>query len=689
MTSTIPLRAWVKVGYVSVALGALACGVADGRGDPGGETAAPSDRAGPGAVAAASQTTAARPAAGPGSGAPSAVSTEWRKAMSKTPLPKEGCFRASHPNRTWEEIQCKSPPAVPYRPAHGGAVRAAGGAAQTVGNGADSSAAVSGNISWAEGSFPRVTDVTSVTDGTANNFSLQLNSNPFNYQNPSASECRGAQTPASCMGWQQFVYAPGVVFMQYWLLDYGNTCPAGWNTYGSDCWRNSNGGASVPTQPATNLPNMALTGVAGNTDVITMVTGDGNLYAYSQASVLALAQNWKAAEFNVFGDGDATEASFNSGATVVVQVLTDSAPATAAAPICAPEGFTGETNNLNLVNGSCCAIGGAGWNTPGIQFTESTNPNALTQGCPVPESFSATTFEPGGTRGYGTISGSELVATAQGTGGNSSAEVYADVAVPSLASTVASGYATVDVIEANAHTPTNSANVLLTLTMLDATGAQQCTTTESIAGNGASSQTAQGTYTIPCEPLALQPGRGPYRFEVTLTTLASNFWDSADATVVVESATLNAEYQLQTITDQESAKCLETLGADAADESRDGTAADEWECWGGVNQKWQYENDLTLRNVEGMCLDAWDPGNGQPSAGIQDEDPVDIWSCIGGAVNQRWTWIPFQGSTGFWKSGLTGPGGDTMCLTSTTHVDGQQLVIRPCLTSGGQVWIRH
>src|SRR5690242_2256713 len=31
---------------------------------------------------------------------------EWRKAMSETRTPKDGCFRASHPDTTWKEVPC-------------------------------------------------------------------------------------------------------------------------------------------------------------------------------------------------------------------------------------------------------------------------------------------------------------------------------------------------------------------------------------------------------------------------------------------------------------------------------------------------------------------------------------------------------------------------------------------------------
>jgi hypothetical protein len=259
-----------------------------------------------------------------------------------------------------------------------------------VGNGTDFSAAISsGTISWAEGSFPTVSNVTSENDnGNSNDYSLQLNSNFFT----SASLCTGASNPSNCQGWQQFIYAPGVAFMQYWLLNYGNRCPSGWNTFGSDCWKNSSSAVSVPTQPITNLANLTLTGTAGSSDSVSMSTGNGNLYTASQSTVVNLNTGWTTAEFNIVGDGNGTEAIFNSGATIVVQTLTDSATPTTNADNCASTGFTGETNNLNVVTNSCCPFGGE---FPGIQFTESNASGATAQACP-PEVWHGTAGNPAG-----------------------------------------------------------------------------------------------------------------------------------------------------------------------------------------------------------------------------------------------------------------------------------------------------
>ncbi len=136
----------------------------------------------------------------------------------------------------------------------------------------------------------------------------------------------------------------------------------------------------MPAEPITNLASLTMTGTAGSSDAVTMTTGNGTLYSMSQASVLGLSAGWSTAEFNVFGNANGTEAVLNNGASIVVQTLTDSVSPTTNAPTCSSAGFTGETNNLNLVAGSCCAFGG---DVPGIQFTESNVSGATAQACPA------------------------------------------------------------------------------------------------------------------------------------------------------------------------------------------------------------------------------------------------------------------------------------------------------------------
>jgi hypothetical protein len=280
----------------------------------------------------------------------------WRQTMQHTAAPAKGCYHASYPSTAWSKVDCVKAPNRLYLPRHFPE-------AQTVGNGDDYSAEISsGVISQTVGSFPSVSGVTSESDdGASDDYSLQLNSNFM-----STDACNGGQS--GCQAWEQFVYASGEgeAFMQYWLINYGDTCPSGgWMSYQGSCYMNS-AAVSVPDEPITDLGNMTLTGsaVSGGTDTLTYTDGSEAYTTSGDDSVVDLGTAWQASEFNIIGDGGGSEADFNSGSSVTVNVsLSDGS---SDAPTCASNsGTTGETNNLNL--GSCSASGGS----PSIQFTES------------------------------------------------------------------------------------------------------------------------------------------------------------------------------------------------------------------------------------------------------------------------------------------------------------------------------
>ena len=269
----------------------------------------------------------------------------WGHAMKQLALPGRGCFTASYPAVSWRKTRCVTAPLIPYRPIQN--LPSAGKVRRTptpdlVGNGVDYSAQVSGAPMFnATGSFDAGTVVTSV-----GSFSLQLNSAPF-----TSPACSGALVPALCQGWQQFLYSTtfNEVFMQYWLLSYDTTCPAGWNPFAGDCYKNSPASTlSGGPLTAANLASAALSGTAsgGGNDTTSLVDGSLAASVSNSDSVLDLSANWMTTEFAVVGDGGGSEAMFGAGSTLTVRTTVNNG--SSAAPTCVLEGFTGETNSLNL-----------------------------------------------------------------------------------------------------------------------------------------------------------------------------------------------------------------------------------------------------------------------------------------------------------------------------------------------------
>ncbi len=277
----------------------------------------------------------------------------WRETIVRTSVPAEGCFRASYPDIAWNKTECSVAPNIPYLPRRGAT-------SNTVGDGVDDVAEVSGVITETVGTFPTVTGVKSERDDGANTYSLQLNSNFMS----GTAVCSGH---SGCQSWEQFVYSSGEesAFMQYWLITYGK-CPSGWNKSGDDCYKNS-AAVSVPKIAITQLANLKLSGsaVLNGTDTLVFTTETEAYSTTGADTVVDLGTDWHESEFNVIGDGGGSEAKFNTGASITVKIaVTDGSTA---APTCATDsGTTGETNNLTL--GSCTTAGGT---TPYIEFVES------------------------------------------------------------------------------------------------------------------------------------------------------------------------------------------------------------------------------------------------------------------------------------------------------------------------------
>lgn len=349
-------------------------------------------------------------------GKPSAAEMRrWHRAILKVPTPKAGCYTARFPDTTWKPIPCKTPPHKLYMPRRPGAPRT-----QQVGgeSNADFVATWVGNTTESEGSFDSIAGVTSecqvqcpnqVCPATpscngqpANAFSLQLNTQFFS----NTSTCNSSPKPASCQGWEQFVYSEdsdcsgctGDGFIQYWLLNFGppgTACPAPaasaavcnangvvsgqWCSFQFSptspvlCVMNANNSVGPPTEPITSLNELEVTADApagAAPDTITVWEG-GIPYRATGANIFPdLATLWKDSEFNVFGNGGGAEAVFNNNATVHVRTAESSGSNTG--PGCVIESFTGESNSLTLVNTLPPAVVGS---MPALLFSES-NPAA-------------------------------------------------------------------------------------------------------------------------------------------------------------------------------------------------------------------------------------------------------------------------------------------------------------------------
>jgi hypothetical protein len=336
----------------------------------------------------------------------------WRAGMKQRLAawsPASGCFTSTYPSTRWEAVACVAAPQHPVgRPGGfpariGGSpdaaglgsagVSADGSSTSTVGNGTADAAQVSGAyLTSAEGSFDSVTGVTSESDGgTANLFGLQLNSYFFP---SSSSACKGASLPrgTTCYQWEQFLYTPEYtnstqyyVYIQYWLFAVTSSgqfssvrrCPSGWSNYSGQCYTNS-GSTTVPSsvQSISNLKNLKLEGsISGGKDTVTLTSGS-TLYSITASdSITDLASGWNYAEFNIFGAGGGSAATFNSGSSIVVRINVNNG--STSAPSCVDYGTTGETNNLNLVS-PCCTYSGS---SPSIAFLQTNVSPAPTVTC--------------------------------------------------------------------------------------------------------------------------------------------------------------------------------------------------------------------------------------------------------------------------------------------------------------------
>jgi len=285
----------------------------------------------------------------------SVAKAHWQAAIAQVPERGAGCYQASYPSLSWHAVACVAAPKIRLQPALAGKSAGHAGPA-TVGDGTDYSAVVSGLISKATGTF---TDVSSgisekgAVDGegskVSNSFSLQLNSQFFS----GSPACDDSSDPSDCQAWQQFVYTydgddTGDLFMQYWLINYGDSCPSGWYSYSPDCYTNSNT-TEVDGITAAELATVSLSAsaVSGGNDAVSLSVGSGSASIVTgKDSVVDLAANWNTTEWGVYGDGGGSAADFGSDNTL--EPVTALTSTSSGAPSCVEEGFTGETNNLKL-----------------------------------------------------------------------------------------------------------------------------------------------------------------------------------------------------------------------------------------------------------------------------------------------------------------------------------------------------
>jgi hypothetical protein len=288
----------------------------------------------------------------------------WRDAIVESPGTAAGCFHAAFPDMAWTQTACTTAPARAFS-----TIALNDGVPFTVGNGSDYALQASATITESVGTFPHVSGLVSEKDGTANTYSIQLNSN---FMTGTAACTSGA---SGCMSWAQFVYSSSEqsAFMQNWLIGYGDTCPnANWFSDGQgDCFSNSNA-ATVPTLPLssdTDLSSLKMSGTAVNNgnDTLVFASGTDAFTINEPDSTTNLASAWSSSEFNIVGDGNASEAIFNKSTAIEVRIAIKDGSTTA--PTCATNaGTTGETNNRVL--GACSAFTGT---EPSIEFRETGN----------------------------------------------------------------------------------------------------------------------------------------------------------------------------------------------------------------------------------------------------------------------------------------------------------------------------
>jgi hypothetical protein len=319
----------------------------------------------------------------------------WQQSIAHLRTPDQGCFTASYPDVQWHVTKCTTGPRDPQvaKPGTGDPV-SQDASPQTVGNGTDYYAQVSGSTTTVTGSFPNVSCSSSpgckVTETgsyghhgpggtqTSNVFSLQVNTNA----NITTSACEGSPN-SGCRGWIQFVYSStyNSLNVEPALINYdgkNGACPTNFSNFGSGgtCYEIHLPAVSVSGGvTAAELSQVSLTGnIASGGKDTAEVTKSSTAYAVTDDSPVDAYGQWKDAEFDVFGDAGGSQALFSPDTHIQVKTVANNT--SSSAPTCKLGGFTGETNNLNLV--STPALGAQG--LPTIE-SDQTNGTASTASC--------------------------------------------------------------------------------------------------------------------------------------------------------------------------------------------------------------------------------------------------------------------------------------------------------------------
>jgi hypothetical protein len=337
---------------------------------------------------------------------PNAAELEtWRQKIIHAARPKAtACYKANYPDTEWQEVPCVSKPRKAFLPRIAKGVHTD----QVGGNsGADFSATTDNPITEAEGSFDTVT-----TSGASNvsSYTLQLNIAPISPVNAcSGSPGTGIASLPGCQGWEQFVYSTdngGDIATQYWLLQWGKVgdkcqtpvsascdgshvftdgwCPFTLQDQAGDKFEDCAIGGSLVTGigavAASSLKSITINAFPADAsnpvDKMTATVSGSSSNAPGINKFPELKTDWKEVEFNIFGDGNSTDATFNPNTTL--EVRTSVASGTTLGPHCDFRSFTGESNNLTLV---ATTSNPAKSSLPSLVFTETNVGSPTTAPC--------------------------------------------------------------------------------------------------------------------------------------------------------------------------------------------------------------------------------------------------------------------------------------------------------------------